>query len=347
MVADALPEGMHAPPEAIERALRAARDGGMHEGAVWRRVWAVGGKGDADVAALTEHLSHDGSFLAEQALALTAATTSAARALLHAALRACPEPDARRLHLLHAADLAETYVSMHGSGADVAGLRELVATGPREAAAGFAAAGNSAALSLLFRRHPHALAPSALQILAALPPALPPSEYLPLLQRLAAEQPAAEPTRAPDAAEAPGNPALLAAADDPRLPDGALAALHSAPAAPTEEEVDAWVVERAAAIDDEGGSVFVARALLKSWAAAGHAAAAPAAAALNMWLAVLKHALAAGVRTELRLLSTRELLCMSGPAQMRLALVDTLPETLPTPQAADVITEVRPRPHAL
>jgi hypothetical protein len=340
LVARALPEGSGSPSsEALARALAAAKGGGLSTDAVWQRAWTVSPKAASDVAMLAEHLSHDGSFLAHAALALDSESVPTAAALLHHALAASTGPTQQRLRLLAVSDLATTYREIHGDAADMGGLRALVAAGPAEAAAAFAQSGNIAALQTLFKNHPNAIAPTALSVLSNLPPDVGPQDYLPLLQCLA-KRDLPEPRRAADSAESPENLNYPGAVKE-QLPERALAALGTS--LPMSEEIDAWVLERAKVIDDEGGMVDRALALLKAWAVSGHCAVAAPAVALHMWLAVLKRACAGerGAGPELAEISVREFLSMSPPAQLRFALMSSLPEDMPTAAAADVITEVR------
>ena len=206
------------------------------------------------------------------------------------------------------------------------------------AAAAFAAAGNVDALDVLLTRHPYATGAAALPALAALPPSLPAAATVPLLARLLAfSATPPPPPRPPDAAEA----AALVAAVPPEALAGPCATEAACAGAPlaTPDSLDAWVLERAAAVDDEAGLAVAALALLKAWAAHGRSAAAAAAGAVHMWLTVLRH----GTADEaFAALGVRELLDMTGPAQLRAALVATLPEGLATDAAAAVVTEARP-----
>jgi hypothetical protein len=352
LVVEALPEGSGTPsPDAIARALVASQSGGLSADVVWRRAWEVSFKGEADVAMLAEHLSHDGSFLAQVALRLDAATVTAATALLQHTLTASAASftPQQRLQLLAMSDLAMTYRQIHGNTADMTGLRALVDAGPAEAAAAFARTGNVTAVQTLFHHHPRAIAVGggALSVLSNLPPSVSPYEYLPLLKELAAQELPAQ-LRAPDPVEAPENLEFLQCAG-PQLSECALAALGPVFALPTSEEVDAWVLERAKVVDDEGGLAATALSLLKAWAASGHMTVATPAVALHMWLAMLKHECGSrgGANLELADMPVREFLSMSAPAQLRLALVTSLPEALPTSTTADIITEVGDIPPCL
>ena len=332
-------------------------------------------KSEADVHTLAEHGSQadGGALLAELAAELAGANVAAVHALLAAALNAdgalqrCGSPAApnegaamQRLHLLHLSDLVDTFVAMHGQTAEVRALRDFVAAGLPAAAAALAAAGAVSPLATLLQRHPYGVGRAALPALAALPAATPITQYLPVLQRMlsaeasrasaAADQLNAHADthtnhRAADPVEHPeflaAMPQAAAAAVSAGGPERALAsaASHFAPSA---EEIDAWVLERAAAIDDDAGLANLSLAILKAWAAAGRSAATAPAAALHMWLSVLRHcsAIDSSSRDAFTDMGVRTYLDMTPPAQLRAVLIATLSEGLPIEQAADVVTEV-------
>lgn len=359
-----LPAGTPAAPGAAAKALKAARDTGLPAEVVWRRVWAASGQGLADVAELAANATDDGgALLAELAVALGGSTAPAARALHAAALAApgalarcgAPEatqagPVAERLQLLHLLDLCDTYMELHGEGADVGALRAFAAAGVATAAHAFAAAGDAGHVAALLRRHPRGVGRAALSALASLPAATAAAEYLPVLDQLLAL--AGNPTlsaaelREPDVVESPDflTPEVAAAAAGVGGPERALAPDAATPSGlATADEIDAWVLERAATIDDESGLANVSLALLKAWAARSRAAVAPAAAALHMWLSVLRRSasLSADVRAAFADMGARPFLEMTAPAQLCAVLVATLPMGLPVTEASELITEVR------
>ena len=125
-----------------------------------------------------------------------------------------------------------------------------------EAASAAAGASRLALLPLLLQRHPHALAPSALDVLAAVPETVEPKQYAPLLRQVAALCQAPPLPRPADWAESAGVAKELRAAGEYAL---VLATEPMCEAScgwrpPTQRQLAAWVCARARQLDAATGA---------------------------------------------------------------------------------------------
>ena len=367
LIEQLLPLHEPAPQPALQRALRLARDAGMSDTVVWQRVWAASDQTEAAVRQLAEA----GSSAAAEVLMQLAqrpegADVATVRALVHAVLQvrgadaqngAVDGSDGatlQRLQLLHVSDMIDTFQAIHGGDVEVAALRDFAQLPVPDSAHAFASAGSISALQVLLERHPYSMGRAVLSALATLPAATPVGQYLPLLRLAADPTVAVQHTRDADACECADHLATAAVQDaiwQQGGPEHALRVIaERSPAGAhkhfcSAEEVDAWVLERACAIDDESGLALVSLSLLKAWAAQGRTAASAPAAALHMWLAVLRHSakLSAEAQAALAQQGVRSFLDLTPPAQLLLVLQAALPADASAEASGEVVTEGRAR----